>query len=83
MNKKISLSQLVKAIVKIMDAIASMFTEQDKTIAAKVGEAPKDGKAYVRQNAGWVEQAKPASDDEFATDAEVEEAIDAILNGKS
>ena len=83
MNKKISLSQLVKAVVKIMDAIASMFTEQGKTIAAKVGEAPKDGKAYVRQNAGWVEQAKPASDDEFASDKEVEEAIDAILNGKS
>ncbi len=83
MNKKISLSQLVKVVVKIMDAIAAMFAEQDKTIANKVGEAPKDGKAYVRKDAGWVEQAKPASNDEFASETEVEEAIDAILNGKS
>ena len=83
MDKKISLSQLVKAVVKIMAAIAAMFGKQDDAIAAKVGEAPKDGKSYVRKDAGWVEQAKPASDDEFATDAEVEEAIDAILNGKS
>jgi hypothetical protein len=82
MDKKISLSQLVKVVAKIMNAIATMFTEQDKVIAAKVGEAPKDGKAYVRKDAGWVEQAKPASNDEFATDTEVEEAIDAILNAK-
>ena len=83
MNKKISLAQLLKVVVKIMDAIASMFTKQDKVIAAKVGEAPKDGEPYVRKDEAWVKLPKSESDDEFATDAEVEEAIDAILTGKS
>lgn len=38
-----------------------------------IPEAPKDGKAYVRQNGNWVEYIK------FATDAEVKKCVEDIL----
>ncbi len=39
-----------------------------------VPEAPKDGRSYVRKNGEWVEAPT------FATDSEVSESLDKILN---
>lgn len=76
MNKAITLEQLVSVVAKVANYIKNVVAGQDKAIAAKLSDAPSDGKAYVRKNGTWAEQEKPEQQAiDFASDQEVNDLL--------
>ena len=78
MNKFITLGQLVSVVTRIVAVITAAVMKLEASITAKVSDAP-DEKLYLRKKNAWVEQKAPA-EVQAATDKEVEEALDKILN---
>lgn len=78
MNKFITLGQLVSVVTRIVAVITAAVKKLEASITAKVSDAP-DEKLYLRKKNAWVEQKAPA-EVQAATDKEVEEALDNILN---
>ena len=67
MNKAITLEQLVSVVAKVANYIKNVVAGQDKAIAAKLSDAPSDGK----------EQEKPEQQAiDFASDQEVNDLLD-------
>lgn len=78
MSKAITAAQLGSAISAVKAYILAAVKNVSASIAKKVDDAPSDGKNYVRKDGAWVE-AEAGATIEYATDDEVNEAINKIL----
>lgn len=87
MADKITITQAASLAAKLIAAVKNLISAAvagvEKTLAAKVDDAPADGTQYARKDNAWVKVEAQgaddtASDDEF--NAAIDKAIEDALN---
>lgn len=76
MNSSITLKQFADAVNSIAAYVKERVATVNQALATKVGDAPADGKTYVRKNGNWEDLTIPEQQTiNYATDEEVAEII--------